>query len=664
MCIALLAILLHAVPDLAPAPSRIVFASTRTTVSQLYSVEPSGEGMAQLTFGTAGFEAPLPSPDGRFVAASSHGDLWVMRADGGDRRLLAHTATDGFSWSASSERLVFASAQGAIWTVSVATGRRRQITLGQEGASPSEPRHDRSPSLSPNGRAIAFTRCCYWDRTPAPATALVVRRNGVDNVLTYYVSGPPSWSPDGRWIAISSQDGSSLELVRPGGGTTRVHVASVHGCWYCGGTGTGGVAWSPNGRFLAFDDGDGLHVVPRSGGAPRLHVAGLFGQGVAWSPAGDGIVLPTTGGIERVTLRGETKTLVRFEQGDVQPGVGWAPGREGLRYRAPEEVPLLVHVSARELEARFPIRQISADGDRVAYWICQHALGVWRPGDSDQLPLGERTLQACLAPRDPYFHPAIYDLALACDRLAYLTSFAGNEVHTTLMLATLEHGTEGVDVAEGARPSGQPDPETLTDVVGGGSALVYGSRGSWIGSVYPPESIWRIDGEKPVQIATRRFDVRPLDVDQGRILAQSGEGRLEVLDLNGSALATFTVPAVASALAGDDLVVLVQGQLRDYSVSTSDLLHAWPLPDIRSAGRCLVPYCAQARLRLEGAARGLALYTLDGTFHLLRLRDGADVPMPAVTAAELTDAGLFSAYVGAEPWPGRIRFVPFAELPL
>jgi hypothetical protein len=44
-------------------------------------------------------------------------------------------------------------------------------------------------------------------------------------------------------------------------------------------------------------------------------------------------------------------------------------------------------------------------------------------------------------------------------------------------------------------------------------------------------------------------------------------------------------------------------------------------------------------------------------------RDGADRTLPGATG-ELTDSGLFYAYTGEEPWPGRIRFVPFAELPL
>src|SRR5437588_12769059 len=73
----------------ASPPSRIVFASSRTGVSQLYSVEPSGKGLAQLTFGAGGWEQRQPSSNGRFVAALRRSELWVMRADGSGARLVA-----------------------------------------------------------------------------------------------------------------------------------------------------------------------------------------------------------------------------------------------------------------------------------------------------------------------------------------------------------------------------------------------------------------------------------------------------------------------------------------------------------------------------------------------------------------------------------------------
>ena len=109
--------------------------------------------------------------------------------------------------------------------------------------------------------------------------------------------------------------------------------------------------------------------------------------------------------------------------------------------------------------------------------------------------------------------------------------------------------------------------------------------------------------------------------------------------------------ALGAVLAGGDLVVHVAGELRDYSASTGELRYVWPLPDVPS-------------LTLDDAARGVVVYTLDGVVHLLRLSSGADVTVPGATAAELTDAGLFCAYRGEDPWPGRIRFVPFDELPL
>jgi hypothetical protein len=116
----------------------------------------------------------------------------------------------------------------------------------------------------------------------------------------------------------------------------------------------------------------------------------------------------------------------------------------------------LVHVSRRELKARVPIRQLSADGDRVAYWLCPHRFGAWRPGDAP-VALGSGTDADCLAwdPLDPLqwepFDPAhnVYALTLAGDRLAYLTVTGINYSWGLLWVTTLERGDEGVTIASG-----------------------------------------------------------------------------------------------------------------------------------------------------------------------------------------------------------------------
>jgi hypothetical protein len=311
----------------------------------------------------------------------------------------------------------------------------------------------------------------------------------------------------------------------------------------------------------------------------------------------------------------------------------------------------LVRVSRSELQAPVPIRQISADGDRVAYWLCPHSFGAWRPGDVPVV-LGPGTYADCLAPWDA-FDPAynVRDLALAGDRLAYLTVTGVNSSRGLLWVTTLERGDEGVAIASGFWATVDYRFAQLADLVGGGSALVYGQRGvPPENNLRHPESVWRVDGATPVQVASRPDDLQPLAVDGNRIVARDADGSLELLSLDGRVLETFDLPSVDAVLAGEDLVVLVQGELRDYSVASGKLLHAWPLTGIR--------------LTLDNAARGVVVYTLDGVVHLLRLRDGTDATVPGATTAELTDAGLFYAYAGEEPWPGRIRFVPFAKLPL
>ena len=639
-------------------PNGIVFASARTGVAQLYSVKLSGRGLAQLTFGAGNWGFPVPSPDGRFVAAFRGPDLWleytgalisgprpelwVMGADGSNARLLSKNAED-VSWSPDSRRLVYTTSRG-IWTVAVAGGPQRRITHGRLGSS---------PSLSPDGRSIAFVRDSF------AGGLLVVRRNGRERVVARHVWGLPVWSPDGRWIAL--RDFNTVRVVRPTGGV--VQIRSVVPRYCITACIRPGIAWSPDSRLLAYEDHRGIEVVARSGGAARLLVEGAT-QGLAWSPHRGAVAFATTGGVGVATLHGPIERLVSFGPGEAMPGLAWSPIRADLRYHRPEETPL-VRVSARELEARVPIKQLSADGDRVAYGLCPDSLGVWRPGDTQQVALGPATLAACRIPSEPTWPGStVYDLALAGDRLAYLSVFGGNSTVWELWLTSLHRRDEGVKVDTGAQTTGELLPPRLGNVIGSGPALVYGAHNRDITSRPGPESIWRLDGTTPMEVASASKDLRPLAVDEGRIVARRADGALELFDRVGYVLRTFDVRALGAALAGHDLVVLVHGWLRDYGAATGKLLHAWPLPNVPSSGHCLLYSCRGIRLTLDDAARGVVVYTLDGKVHLLRLRDGAEATVPGARKAELTDAGLFYSFAGKKPWPGRIRFVPFAELPL
>jgi hypothetical protein len=161
--------------------------------------------------------------------------------------------------------------------------------------------------------------------------------------------------------------------------------------------------------------------------------------------------------------------------------------------------------------------------------------------------------------------------------------------------------------------------------------------------------------------------LQPLSVDSGRVVLRRSNGALEVRKPGGGLVRAFPQLAGrtrAAELMGGRLVVLVPGRLLDFSLATGARLHRWQVPNVPSAGVCGIPPCPQADLRLVDAARGLVAYLDGGDLHLRRLRDGQDSVVAPATDARFGDTGLFYAHTGAAPWPARIRFVPWASLPL
>jgi Lipoprotein LpqB beta-propeller domain len=623
------------VPAHATQPSRIVFANALTGVSDIYSIEPSGQGLAQLTFGTDEWIAPVPSPDGRRLAAfrrvsEGANELWIMRADGLRARAVMLDAW-GAGWSSDSRLLAFSAIGG--FFVSAVGGSTERVLDGITALL---------PTLSPDGTSIAFLR------PTGPGSKLVVLRHGTEIVAAKHVNNllAPSWSPDGSWIAIRSDTGA-LELVRPAGGRPKVLAPPTTGSPQALGE---QIPWSHDGRWLAYADASGVRVVSARGGPLELLVKGTFTD-VAWAPRSDVLAFTGPHGVGVVTLTGRSRILFPTTPLDFEPGLAWTLAAD-LPYRSPVQPEPLVTVTPQELRSHVPIRALSADGDRVAYSLCWRRLGAWRPGDVEPVPLGMPQGTACRI-GTTYFGD--WDLALAADRLAYLSGDGGTG-NWALLLTSLSRRDPGVVVSRGGIYAPQPWP-AVGDLLGDGSLLVYGT---WVD--HRPDAIWRLDAaQKTVRIAE---DLEALSLDRGRIVARRVDGTIELLDASGSVLRTFDVAAAGAVLADDDLVLISRGRLRDFSASTGELLHTWPLPDVPSSGVCRNYECPTVRLTLDDAARRLVLYTLDGVIHLLRLRDGADRTLPGATAAELENAGLFYSYTGEAPWPSRIRFVPLAELPL
>jgi dipeptidyl aminopeptidase/acylaminoacyl peptidase len=276
---------------------------SRSHVWLVSASDPSGAGAPrQITFGDKGESAPAWSPDGKYVsfianrpdpddpAAKPSGQIYVMRADGGE----AHAVTSGeggassYAWSPDGTRIAFLrvpplsdAAQAAekrgddvaeyegdfrlarLWTVNLANGKETDWTTGDDFTIKG------SPVWSPDGRQLVFaaspTTLLRDNRTNLFLLTLAskqVRR------LTQGLSASssPAWSPDGRSIAylfdpdaykalgdgIPFQDShnSHLMLLDMATGQSRDLSSPAFDLY------AGSPLWSPDGRQIRFTTGD------------------------------------------------------------------------------------------------------------------------------------------------------------------------------------------------------------------------------------------------------------------------------------------------------------------------------------------------------------------------------------------------------------------------
>ena len=169
--------------------------------------------------------------------------------------------------------------------------------------------------------------------------------------------------------------------------------------------------------------------------------------------------------------------------------------------------------------------------------------------------------------------------------------------------------------------------------------------------------LWRLDGTHAVKVASGTGALTPLSVDAGRILVDHENGTLELLDRNGASLHTYALDPASvrgARLQGRDLVVTTPTAVEVTDADTGTFLRRWPLP---------------ADAKLTDLQDGIAVLVAGTDIHLLRLADGTDsvihAPGTGPVLAQLEPAGLFYSYTADDPtYPGRVVFVPFAQLPL
>jgi Tol biopolymer transport system component/DNA-binding winged helix-turn-helix (wHTH) protein len=166
-----------------------------------------------------------------------------------------------------------------------------------EATGTSEPANHRAPAKYPRRSKIlkysiaavlavlAGIVFLTFQKTP-PRSQRALTRLTFDDGLQFGAT----WSPDGRFIAYSSDRGGKLDVwVQQVSGGDSVQITKGPGHHWQ-------PEWSPDGKYIAYrsEDGDGgLFIVPALGGAGLERRISSFGYRPRWSPDGSKILFET-----------------------------------------------------------------------------------------------------------------------------------------------------------------------------------------------------------------------------------------------------------------------------------------------------------------------------------------------------------------------------------
>jgi Tol biopolymer transport system component len=261
-----------------------------------------------------GIVGPVLAPDGRRVAFRALNDLWIATLD--SSRPPARVTDNPYfttdpAWSPDGRTLAYVSDEAGkpdLWLHDLAAGTHRRLTNAPGAAV--------LPAWSPDASQLA---CLDQDGNVMVAD---VESGNVRKVFgPLFAPGRPTWSPDGRLLALAAlrpnsrrfREGTSqiLTIDLETGETRYREVLPEQGDQSLSTRGVDGPVWSPDGRRLAFVLAGVLWVQPVDGkGEPTGAARRLTSDPTdapTWSADSASLLYLVGGRLRTTTLTGRTR---------------------------------------------------------------------------------------------------------------------------------------------------------------------------------------------------------------------------------------------------------------------------------------------------------------------------------------------------------------------
>jgi dipeptidyl aminopeptidase/acylaminoacyl peptidase len=294
---------------------------------EIFTINPDGTGLIQLTHNSAQDYYPAWSPDGESIAFSSNRDanpdgpndheVYVMSADGTNQRRVTDSPGSNLepSWSPSGTELAFRSSRHQtadgegyinheIYVVKVDGTDERRLTNNTA--------LELMPDWSPSGEEIAYYSTLYSGVSTVGSDILVMNSDGTNQRKVTDTPGydyEPDWSPDGTEIAFQNGYMSLKKIGADGTGLTNL-TAIFDSTWHY----IDSLTWAPDGKKIAFW---GKRAVSYDNDADLFTVAiGIY----LMNPDGSGLTkIPGTDGFSPVGLDWQPKTQDTTPRPDTTP---------------------------------------------------------------------------------------------------------------------------------------------------------------------------------------------------------------------------------------------------------------------------------------------------------------------------------------------------------